>query len=114
MAGLRESVRERAGGRSEYCRNHDGPPGKPDERGTLVISRHRGAARWSKTKQAMVEPLLRTSSAWGAGSTPAQGRVLWRLPLPAQTGPPSLAALDTTGGLSILLAGVDGFVYAVR
>jgi len=62
----------------------------------------------------MVEPLLRTSSAWGAGSTPAQGRVLWRLPLPAQTGPPSLAALDTTGGLSILLAGVDGFVYAVR
>jgi hypothetical protein len=50
----------------------------------------------------------------GAGSTPAEGRVLWQLPLPAQTGPPSLAVLDKKGGLSILLAGADGFVYAVR
>jgi hypothetical protein len=50
----------------------------------------------------------------GAGSTPAEGRVLWQLTLPAQTGPPSLAVLDKKGGLSILLAGADGFVYAVR
>ena len=50
----------------------------------------------------------------GAGSTPAEGRVLWQLPLPVQTGPPSLAVLDKKSGLSILLAGADGFVYAVR
>ena len=50
----------------------------------------------------------------GAGSTPAEGRVLWQLPLPVQTGPPSLAVLDKKIGLSILLAGADGFVYAVR
>jgi len=50
----------------------------------------------------------------GAGSTPAEGRVLWQLPLPAQTGPPSLAVLDKTSGLSIFLAGADGFVYAVH
>jgi outer membrane protein assembly factor BamB len=50
----------------------------------------------------------------GGGSTPAEGRILWQLALLAQTGPPSLAALDKTSGLSILLAGADGFVYAVR
>jgi hypothetical protein len=50
----------------------------------------------------------------GADGAPAEGRVLWRIPLPAQTGPPTLAALDRTGNLSILLAGADGFVYAVR
>jgi outer membrane protein assembly factor BamB len=49
-----------------------------------------------------------------AGSTPAEGRVLWQLPLPVQTGPPSLAVLDRQNGLSILLAGADGSVYAVR
>jgi outer membrane protein assembly factor BamB len=50
----------------------------------------------------------------GAGRTPAEGSVLWRLPLPAQTGPPSFAALGRHEGLSILLVGTDGFVYAVR
>jgi hypothetical protein len=50
----------------------------------------------------------------GAGSAPAEGRLLWRLSLPAQTGSPSLAVLDSGGGLFILLAGADGFVYAVR
>ena len=50
----------------------------------------------------------------GAGSTPAEGRVVWQLPLPAQTGPPSLAVLDKKSGLSILLAGAEGFVYAVH
>ncbi|MCX6926163.1 MAG: PQQ-binding-like beta-propeller repeat protein, partial [Verrucomicrobia bacterium] len=50
----------------------------------------------------------------GTGSTPAEGRVLWQLPLPTQTGPPSIAVLDRKNGLSILLAGADGFVYAVR
>ena len=50
----------------------------------------------------------------GAGSTPGEGRVLWQLPLPTQTGPPSLAVLDRKSGLSILLAGADGFVYALR
>jgi outer membrane protein assembly factor BamB len=50
----------------------------------------------------------------GAGRTPAEGSVLWRLPLPAQTGPPSLAVLGRSEGLSILLVGADGFVYAVR
>jgi hypothetical protein len=50
----------------------------------------------------------------GAGRTPAEGRVLWQLPLPVQTGPPSLAVLDKQSGLSILLAGADGIVYAVR
>jgi outer membrane protein assembly factor BamB len=50
----------------------------------------------------------------GAGSAPAEGRVLWQLSLPVQTGPPTLAVLDKNSGLSILLAGADGFVYAVR
>jgi hypothetical protein len=50
----------------------------------------------------------------GAGSTLGEGRLLWQLPLPVQTGPPSLAVLDKKSGLSILLAGADGFVYAVR
>ena len=50
----------------------------------------------------------------GAGRTPAEGSVLWRLPLPAQTGPPSLAVLGRSESLSILLVGADGFVYAVR
>ncbi len=50
----------------------------------------------------------------GAGSTPSEGRVLWQLPLPVPTGPPSLAVLNRKDGLSILLAGADGFVYAVR
>jgi outer membrane protein assembly factor BamB len=50
----------------------------------------------------------------GAGSTPSEGRVLWQFPLPVQTGAPTLAVLDKKSGLSILLAGADGFVYAVR
>ena len=51
---------------------------------------------------------------FGTGNAPGEGHVLWQLPLPAQTGPPSLADLDKTNGLSILLAGADGFVYAVH
>jgi hypothetical protein len=34
--------------------------------------------------------------------------------LPCQTGLPSLAALGLNEGLSILLVGADGYVYAVR
>ena len=49
----------------------------------------------------------------GAGRTPAEGALLWRIPLPVQTGPPSLAVLGPGEGLSILLVGMDGFVYAV-
>lgn len=50
----------------------------------------------------------------GATSDAAEGRLLWRLVLPAQTGPPSLAVLSRNSGLCILLVGADGFVYAVR
>jgi hypothetical protein len=50
----------------------------------------------------------------GVGTTPSEGRILWQLSLPVQTGPPSLALLDKKSGLAILLAGADGFVYAVR
>ncbi len=49
-----------------------------------------------------------------AGRTPAEGSVLWRLPLPAQTGSPSLAVLGRSEGLSFLLVGADGFVCNVR
>jgi len=50
----------------------------------------------------------------GAGSDSTEGRVLWQLALPVQTGPPSVAALGRGGELSILLVGTDGVVYAVR
>ena len=45
----------------------------------------------------------------GAGSDSTEGRLLWQLALPAQTGPPSLAVLGRSGELSILLVGADGF-----
>ena len=50
----------------------------------------------------------------GTGNSINEGRVLWQLALPAQTGPPSLAVLGPRRELSILLVGADGFVYAVR
>ena len=50
----------------------------------------------------------------GAGGDSTEGRVLWQLALPIQTGPPSLGVLGHSGKLSILLVGTDGFVYAVR
>jgi outer membrane protein assembly factor BamB len=46
--------------------------------------------------------------------TAARGALLWKIDLPAGVGPPVIADVDGSGKASILLVGVDGYVYCVR
>jgi outer membrane protein assembly factor BamB len=48
------------------------------------------------------------------GSTGGTGLLEWKLHLPVACGPPTLAILEQSGTLSVLLAGSDGYVYCVR
>lgn len=50
----------------------------------------------------------------GSGGGGRAGELRWRLRLPSRIGPPSIAAVDTTGEPAILVAAEDGFVYCMR
>jgi hypothetical protein len=50
----------------------------------------------------------------GAAPGGQHGEIRWQVELPARIGPPSLAALEPDGPLSILVLGEDGFVYCIR
>jgi outer membrane protein assembly factor BamB len=50
----------------------------------------------------------------GVDDAGTQGKLLWKLDLPATIGPPTIADVTGTGAASILLQGADGDVYCVR
>lgn len=43
-----------------------------------------------------------------------EGRIAWQFLMPATTGPPAIADVEGSGRASILLAGVDGYLYCLR
>jgi hypothetical protein len=50
----------------------------------------------------------------GASESGDAGEVRWRVELPAQVGPPTIAQLEKDRAASILVVGRDGYVYCVR
>ena len=50
----------------------------------------------------------------GSADNGKSGEVRWKLQLPAPAGPPSIAALDQSGGLAIIINSMDGYVYCIQ
>jgi outer membrane protein assembly factor BamB len=50
----------------------------------------------------------------GSDAAGTSGSVLWKVDFPAEPGPPSLADVDGTGKLSILVSCGDGYLYCLR
>jgi len=50
----------------------------------------------------------------GTSKEGSRGEVRWKIKFPASVGPPTVATLDDSGRVSVLVAGADGFVYCLR
>lgn len=50
----------------------------------------------------------------GSNASGDAGELRWQMSLPARLGPPSIADVDGSGQLAVLVMGEDGYVYCVR
>jgi hypothetical protein len=50
----------------------------------------------------------------GTSKDGSKGEVRWKIKFPTTVGPPTVATLDNSGTVSILVAAADGFVYCLR
>ena len=50
----------------------------------------------------------------GTSKEGSRGEVRWKIKFPTSVGPPTVATLDDSGRVSVLVAGADGFVYCLR
>lgn len=116
-AGFEDGIRcyDTASGKIQW--RMDDPSGKFDGFGVHSINPVSGAATADIDGDGRDEALLSMGKALyclGAPEQGSTGNVCWKVELPAQIGPPTVAQLEQDGSASILVVGRDGYVYCLR